>query len=303
MLPSDLHRHVSSPPLESSRLAELPTWQATIACGATLLIVLPVLLVPDQLAIHLGISMSQHRTIVAGFLGMCGAIIGFTLFAWCLRISPQAIFLRFPSREGILAIALVCAITAVLLLVTTWLTTGTFIIESVPPRTILLHFLVALAIGLWTGTIEEIFLRGALFAILGNQWSWTGALWFSAVLFGLLHTGAGETTIHTICYVILTTIAGLLFGVVTIVTGNVWNAVALHATWNSLFSGYLLAFGATDESTPLIRYQFTESHWLLLSDYTTVTESPITIVLFLTALIGVLLLISDQPILSQRQQQ
>lgn len=283
--------HVS-PPHRSDRLASLPTWQAAIGCGATLFVVLPVLFLPETIAESLPTTDSAQATILAGLIGTVGAIGGFIVFARCLGISPKSMFLRWPSRQVLGAAGMMLALITALVIGTILLVPGEFILHGDTWQGIFRALVVAGAIGLWTGTIEELFLRGAILSIIGNQWNWFGAVIVTAILFGLLHTGAGTTDLHTTMYVILTTLAGVLFGLVTVLTGNVWNAVAMHATWNAVFSGYLLTLAPTTDTVPLLWYRLTDSHWLVTPVRASVTESPLAIALLTIALIASLTYVS-----------
>jgi membrane protease YdiL (CAAX protease family) len=77
--------------------------------------------------------------------------------------------------------------------------------------------------------IEELFLRGYIFATLRRSVGWKWALIGTSVTFGLLHLqnpGAGpESTLLVI-------IAGFFLGTVVLVTDSVYAAWMAHFTWN-----------------------------------------------------------------------
>ena len=278
--------NIVSPTYESTRLEALPAWKAALACCSTLFIVIPVLLLPESVAGFITGSDSPYQTILAGLVGVAGAVAGFLLWSRCMGIRISALFLQKPDRTVIWSVLAILGISTVLLILTIGLVPGRIAMSELTSSVLLMHVATALAIGLWTGTIEELFLRGAVLAVLGNQWSWSGALIWTSLLFGLLHTGAGDSTLHSLFYVILTTLAGLLFGVVTLATGSIWHAVAMHATWNTIFSGYLVTIDSAVQGSSLIHYELTASNWLVTPYDVPITESPLAIFLFGLTLFG-----------------
>lgn len=101
----------------------------------------------------------------------------------------------------------------------------------------------SLAAGLLAGVLEELALRGALLRILEARWGPRVAVGATTVLFAVLHQGhaRGPVTLALVLSSMLA--AGLLLGVVVVRTRSVWNAVAVHAGWNTVFGGQLVAVG------------------------------------------------------------
>jgi membrane protease YdiL (CAAX protease family) len=77
--------------------------------------------------------------------------------------------------------------------------------------------------------IEELFLRGYVFATLRNTVGWKWALIGTSVTFGLLHLqNPGASPESTL----LVVIAGFFLGTIVLVTGSVYAAWMAHFLWN-----------------------------------------------------------------------
>lgn len=85
-------------------------------------------------------------------------------------------------------------------------------------------------VGIITGILEEIFFRGFLLKAFIDKNLAQEGLFIVSLLFGWLHYGEGTSIAipFIICGV------GMFFGYIYIKTGNIWIAMACHATYNSL---------------------------------------------------------------------
>lgn len=99
-----------------------------------------------------------------------------------------------------------------------------------------------LGTGAWTALIlffpaagEEILCRGYPLAVIAERWGNAVALLLTTVAFSVLHGSNPEVTPLALLNIAL---AGLLLGVVRIVTGSLWAATGVHLGWN-LATGFL----------------------------------------------------------------
>lgn len=286
-LDGSLLRDVIAPtPRESERLATLAPWQATATCLGVAVLLLPMLLLPWWIADAFAVDDPIARSVLAGATGAALAVLCFGGIARLLGAPPRAIFLRRPTVRTLGWTAIGAGLGLALALLAIAASDGFVTAGAISPRGVAGKALAGAAIGLWTGTVEELFLRGAVLSIVGHQWSWPGAVLVTAAVFGAMHNAGAETTVGTAMYVALTGTAGLLFAMVVLATGNVWNAVAIHATWNTLFSQHVLVFGGTPDVSPLIRYELQPTRWFLGGHHVAPTESPLALALFLLAVIA-----------------
>lgn len=86
----------------------------------------------------------------------------------------------------------------------------------------------ALAVAVLSGFGEEVLFRGVLQPFLG--------LWLSALLFGMLHIGPNR---HFWPWTLMAGTAGLIFGTMFMVTGNLMAPVLAHGVVNYLNLRYL----------------------------------------------------------------
>lgn len=77
-----------------------------------------------------------------------------------------------------------------------------------------------------TSVVEEVFFRGYIQQKLTAKLNPTIALMFTSVLFGIAHFSGGPY------YIMVATIAGLLYGGVYLLTGKLWYAILTHFALN-----------------------------------------------------------------------
>lgn len=270
-----------SEPARRPQLAALAPWQAAAVAVGAGAIALTAIVAPARV---LGEDRLLGYTLV-GLLGGSWATIGVLGLARLTGLAPAAFFIRRPDRRllgwGIVGFALAGTVLGAALV-------DPGLSGSIPtraPAAVGGLVITGVATGLWSGTVEELFLRGVLLGLLGQRWRWDGAVLVTAMLFGVLHTGAGTTWVGTLLYGGLTGVAGLFLGLVVVATGNVWNAVALHAAWNAAFAPPIVGVGPTPGFVPIMSFRG-EPGWLLGAGRSTIAESPLAIALFATALCG-----------------
>ena len=94
----------------------------------------------------------------------------------------------------------------------------------------------ALAISLAAGLGEELIYRGFLLAYLEHYLHWMAAVGVSSVAFGLAHLYQGLRGVLAIGAV------GIGLGVLSVLSGSIWPAIALHAATDAatFLAGYVL---------------------------------------------------------------
>lgn len=273
-----------SPP-RSSTLETTPAWQL----GLTLIAAAGILAVGMVLPGALGRSVATTdlgRAIASGTIGTVLAIGSFLMLARLSGIPVRALFIDVPGpdavRWGCLAVLAAILLTAG----TIALTGGDTTVTTTPRSLVLASVAAGVAIGAWTATIEEWFVRGYVLAVLGHRWHWPGAIVATGVGFGLLHHGAADGLVGTAQYVVMTTVAGLFLGLLTVMTRSIWPAVAVHGVWNAAFSPHLVSL--TADPSALIRHRPRSANWLVTAESYAPTESPFATALFLAAIIALL---------------
>lgn len=272
------------PPSEThDGLEDLEAWRATAICGCLLVLTPLLLLVPWRLASWLVGSNPIAQPIVAGAIGTAAAIATLSIVARRLDVPSRAIFLRGPSRQTARWAAVGTGLVLAVAMLTAVLTEGSVRFDRPAAGRIVAALVAGCAIGVWTGTVEELVFRGGVLSILGHQWNWGRAVLATAALFGAIHNGYASSTPGTLTYIALTGTAGLLLALVAVRTGNVWNAVAIHASWNALLSDYVVSIGSAPAGSPLIEYQPADGSWFVVSQYWEPIGSPLALAVFALA--------------------
>ncbi len=98
--------------------------------------------------------------------------------------------------------------------------------------------------GIAAGFVEEMVFRGMILNLLKKRWNTPIAVILPSVIFGLLHLpGEGYGIISSLLVIFAGTIVGIMFSLIAIESGSVWNSGIVHALWNILISGGGLTIG------------------------------------------------------------
>lgn len=263
----------------AARLADRPDWQvAAVAVGIVLGTLLAVLLVVAVATATAPVSPLSGRLHLAA-VGL-PAVLGLYEAArrWLAR-APAGWFLAGRPGRPVLGWAGVgLAFPAAVLGLQLWLL-GATVTGPIPGHgPLIAAVLASAAAGLLAGVLEELALRGALFRVLEARWGARTAVVATAVVFAALHQGHAGGPVALALVLTSMLAAGLLLGVVVVRTRSVWTAVALHAGWNTVFGGTLVAVttpGATADPA-LLQFQLPTSAPLLTGGAATIGAAPFT---------------------------
>lgn len=198
----------------------------------------------------------------AGVLYPACALLGFwALCRFGMREPPNAYRLG-PVRlkpvwcaAALLMPALVCGVY--LLLPGQWAETA----ERMDPATILAIGFLYLGIG--TGIVEEAVFRGFIMTALERRWGRGIAVLIPSVLFGTVHIiGSKLSVLSTVQLVLAGTMVGVLFSLVALESGNIWNGALIHGVWNCALMS-ILHIGSEADSNALFSYIPASTNFLL----------------------------------------
>lgn len=264
-------------PPTNERLSTMDRWKGTSLCLGLLASVLPLIVLPTAIAGRLRSFHPIADPIDTALVGIALSLCVFLGLGRVLGLPLSDVFVRRPTRSVLPWTAFGAGLAVSVIAASLVLVDGTLGVD-VDGRTGVLHaFTIAVVLALWAAVLEELLLRGYLLSIVGHQWGWPAAIVVTSGAFGLLHNGHASETTGTILYVGTAALAGVLFALVTYYTGSVWNAVAIHATWNTAFSPTVLAFrGDGGSSDALVTYALETHPALFGGGFSSVTESPFT---------------------------
>lgn len=270
----------------ADHLAPWPTWRVlALAVGTVAAVLLAVVLVATVGAATAPASPLSGRlhqaavglpTVVALYWAAHRYLLRWPA-AWFLAARPDrrllgwvAVGLAFPA--GVIGFDLVVLDATVA--------------AGPPPSGVgLTIVLTSLAAGLMAGVLEELALRGALLRLLEARWGPRLAVGATAAVFSLLHQG--HATDPTSLALVLSSMAaaGLLLGTVVVRTRCVWHAVAVHAGWNAVMGGRVVAVARPGErlAPSLVQVRLHEPVSWFTGGEATLSSAPSTTLLLLAA--------------------
>lgn len=276
----------SHPDPLADRLADEPTWRiVALGAGTVLVTLLAVVLAVTAAAITAPsspLSGPLHQAAV-------GLPVGLAFYETIRRFGlgvPADWFLAGrPGRRALGWLAVGLAFPAAVLGLQLWLVGATLVTSPPALVTSIGYGLASLAAGLLAGVLEELPLRGAMLRVIEARWSSTRAVLVTAVVFAVLHQGHADSAAGLGLVLASMFAAGLLLGAVVIRTRNVWHAVAVHAGWNAVFGGQVVAAAPSSVSlTPaVLQFRFEESAVLLTGGTATLGAAPLTTALLVAA--------------------
>ncbi len=118
--------------------------------------------------------------------------------------------------------------------------------------------------GLAAGIVEEAMFRGVIMTVLEQRWNRYAAVIAPSVLFGLSHIiGADLDFLSTIQLIVAGSLVGILFSLVTLESGNIWNSALMHAVWNTLLVGGILHIGVSRNDLFIFNYTLDSRSFLV----------------------------------------
>lgn len=92
--------------------------------------------------------------------------------------------------------------------------------------------------GIAAGFVEEMVFRGVILNLLKERWNTVAAVLVPSVIFGCLHVLGMDFTIESSLLVIAAgSLVGIMFSLIALRSGSVWNSAVVHAIWNIVIIG------------------------------------------------------------------
>ncbi len=109
--------------------------------------------------------------------------------------------------------------------------------------------------GIAAGFVEEMVFRGVILHALEKRWNMKVAVIVPSLLFGIVHILGKNFSIGSCLLVVLAgTMVGIMFSMIAIESGSVWNSGIVHAVWNVVIIGGGLAIGQKIDSYSVMTY-------------------------------------------------
>lgn len=102
--------------------------------------------------------------------------------------------------------------------------------------------------GIAAGFVEEMVFRGFIFNLLKSRWNTLVAVLVPSVLFGLVHIiGMNYSFVSCLLVIVAGTMVGIMFSMIVVESGSVWNSGIVHAVWNIVIMGGLSVSQTADK--------------------------------------------------------
>lgn len=245
------------------------------AIASVLLVIVLLTTVADASAPYSPLPDAIHDAVV----GVSTALVVYGAFArFALRRPAEQCRLRRPTKETLRWAAFGLLLPGGVLGLHLAVQDATRVSTVVDPELIAEYVVASVAAGVLAGVVEEIAFRGYLLTLVEERWGPRIAVVATSSVFALLHQGHAGSSTGAVLVLGTTFLAGVLLSQVTLRTGNVWNAVAVHAGWNGVLSAEIVAM-APPGSSPgpaIVAYGIERGGVLLTGGDATVGAAPLT---------------------------
>lgn len=246
-----------------------------ISVGKLVIVVLCALLllvVSQNLAFNIGLLLTK-----AGLSAMIGNImiamlyVGFTYLGIQLLYKKflhlDVAFLRMPDMRKKNIFRAVWVVTAVFMPILVvfgfFLLGGDWHRANIEPEQ--MKALITGTIffyGFAAGAVEEMIFRGVIMGMLEQRIGRVKAVLLPSILFAVVHMVGGSFDVMSMFQLLVSgSLVGILFSLIAIESGSIWNSALVHGIWNMVMAGGILHIGKAIDSQVLY-------NWVLNTDET-----------------------------------
>lgn len=246
-----------------------------ISVGKLVVVILCALLllvVSQNLAFNIGLLLTK-----AGLSAMIGNImiamlyVGFTYLGIQLLYKKflhlDASFLRMPDMRKKNIFRAVWVVTAVfmpILAVFGFLFLGGdwYRVDIEPEQMKALITGTIFFYGFAAGAVEEMVFRGVIMGMLEQRIGRVKAVLLPSILFAVVHmVGSSFDVMSMLQLLVSGSLVGILFSLIAMESGSIWNSALVHGIWNMVMAGGILHIGKAIDSQALY-------NWVLNTDET-----------------------------------
>lgn len=240
--------------------------------AVVILCALLLLVVSQNLAFNIGLLLTK-----AGLSAMIGNImiamlyVGFTYLGIQLLYKKflhlDASFLRMPDMRKKNIFRAVWVVTAVfmpILAVFGFLFLGGdwYRVDIEPEQMKALITGTIFFYGFAAGAVEEMIFRGVIMGMLEQRIGRVKAVLLPSILFAVVHmVGSSFDVMSMLQLLVSGSLVGILFSLIAMESGSIWNSALVHGIWNMVMAGGILHIGKAIDSQALY-------NWVLNTDET-----------------------------------
>ena len=222
-----------------------------------------LVLIVSQVVARLLASVLVIIKIPTGICNIVAGVLYFVFTYFLLKVLMSKILKLNMADYGFAKIGLKfkwCLIAIVLLLIVTGVYLlffqGKFVPSDMNGNQIFTTLSAGIVfMGIAAGFVEEMVFRGVILNLLKERWNIWIAVIVPSVLFGLVHVIGMDFSLGSCLLVILAgTMVGIMFSLIEIESGSVWNNGLVHAIWNIVIIGGGLSIGEEADSYSVMSY-------------------------------------------------
>ena len=254
------------------------------------------------LSVELSGLLASGLVVMGVPVGVCNIVMGslYLAITWLLvKILIKKLFKSKPEEMGmpkvsikvryiLLAVILPLAVTAAYLL----FARGDFISSDMTGEGIFSTVTAGIFYtGLAAPFVEEIIFRGVMLHLLKKKWNTAVAVIAPSVLFGLIHIMEIEspTPASMLLVALAGTLSGIMFSLIAIKSGSVWNSGIVHAIWNIIIVGGGLTISSAPSEGSIVTYVLRSDSMLLTGGQFGIESSLVALIGYLAVVFMILL--------------
>ncbi|MGK0577908.1 CPBP family intramembrane glutamic endopeptidase [Macrococcus capreoli] len=118
--------------------------------------------------------------------------------------------------------------------------------------------------GIAPAIVEEMVFRGVIMSLLENKFNRFIAIVCPSILFGALHTiGNPMNVLSFIQLLVAGTLVGILFSLIAVESGSIWNSAIVHGLWNTVFIGSIMHIGNDNSAHAIFSYELISHSFII----------------------------------------
>lgn len=143
--------------------------------------------------------------------------------------------------------------------------------------------------GLGAGVVEEMLFRGLLMNVVIRKWGRTVGIWVPSMLFASLHIMGMEFSLLSCVQVMIAgTLVGVMFSLIALEGGSIWNSAVAHALWNMIIIGGGMTIGTELNEYAVCSYILETRSFLLTGGEFGIESSIVSIIGYLAVSLAAL---------------
>lgn len=239
--------------------------------------------------------------------GVCeiiGGILYLALGFILVKLLIQRVFRSDPgdfgmSKPGLSVkwIAAAVLLPAAVVCVYLFIFKGDFVSSEMTGNQVFITFCAGIFfIGIGGGFVEEFVMRGVVMNLFRKRWNTAVAVIVPSLLFALLPAFGSSFSVGKVLLMIASgTMSRIMFSLIAVESGSVWNSAIVHAIWNIVITGNILAIAGGPNSEAVETYVLNNASFALTGEVFGIGSAGIALIGYICVSLIALILIVKKP--------